>query len=70
MTAARKVTCDECFFRVNDLCAVSGDEPCPTYRPNHPDGLRPPRQMRIHFRDRRQSAWALPSAQQQAAMHA
>ena len=66
---ARKVTCDECFFRVNGLCAVSGDEPCTTFRPDRPEGLRPPRQLRFDFRQRTQSAWAFPSAQQQAALH-
>jgi hypothetical protein len=67
--AARKVTCDECFFRVHGLCAVSGDEPCTTFRPDRPEGLRPPRQLRFDFRQRTQSAWAFPSAQQQAALH-
>jgi hypothetical protein len=48
------------------------DEPCATYRPDHPDGLRPPRQLRFVFRQerRRQAAWAFPSAQEQAALHA
>ena len=67
-----KLSCDECFFRKNLLCALSCDEPCATFRPDHPDGLRPPTQMRFVFRQerRRQSAWAFPSAQEQAALHA
>lgn len=67
-----KVTCDDCFFRCNTLCALSLDEPCATFRPDHPDGLRPPRQMRFVFRQerRRQAAWAFPTAEEQAALHA
>ena len=69
---SRKVTCEECFFARNGLCALELDEPCATFRPDHPDGLRPPRQMRFVFRQerRRQAAWAFPSAQEQAALHA
>lgn len=66
-----KVTCEDCFFRRNDLCALAVDEPCATFRPDHPDGLRPPRQLRFTFRQERRtrSAWAFPSAQEQAALH-
>jgi hypothetical protein len=68
---APKVTCDDCFFRVHGLCALRGDEPCATFRPNGPDGLRPPRQLRFAFRqDRTRAAWAFPTAQEQAALHA
>lgn len=70
-SAARKVSCEECFFRCNMLCALNLDEPCPTYRPNSA-GLRPPQQLRIVFRQerRRQAAWAFPTAQEQAALYA
>ena len=37
-----QVTCEDCFFARNGLCALDLDEPCPTFRPDHPDGLRPP----------------------------
>ena len=68
----RKVSCEDCFFHRNTLCALSLDEPCATFRPDHPDGLRPPRQMRFVFRQerRRQAAWAFPTAEEQAALHA
>jgi hypothetical protein len=68
---SRKVTCEECYFSRNGLCALELSEPCATFRPDHPDGLRPPSQMRFVFRQerRRQSAWAFPSAQEQAALH-
>jgi hypothetical protein len=41
---ADAVTCDDCFFRRRNLCALDLDEPCPTFRPDTPDGLVPPRQ--------------------------
>jgi hypothetical protein len=69
---ARKASCDECFFRVNGLCALDRPEPCATFRPAGPDGLRPPRQLRFAFRQERRTnaAWAFPSADEQAALHA
>jgi len=69
--AVRKVSCEECFFHCNLLCALDVDEPCSTFRPNEAQ-LRPPQQMRFVFRQerRRQTAWAFPSAQEQAALHA
>jgi hypothetical protein len=68
----RKVTCEDCFFGKNGLCALQLDQPCATFRPNTPEGLRPPSQMRFVFRQerRRQAAWQFPDAQQQAALHA
>jgi hypothetical protein len=67
----RKVSCDECFFRVNLLCALELSEPCATFRP-HEAQLRPPTQLRFVFRQerRRRAAWAFPSAQEQASLHA
>lgn len=68
---ATKVSCEDCFFGQNLLCAVTDSGPCATYRPNHPDGLRPPKQMQFVFRqDRRlQVAWAFPTASEQQALH-
>ena len=65
-------TCDDCFFNKNRLCALELDEACPTFRPDSPEGLRPPQQLRFSFRQERrtQAAWAFPSAQEQAALHA
>jgi hypothetical protein len=67
-----KVSCEDCFFRQNLLCAVSSSGPCATYRPNHPEGLRPPSQLQFVFRQERrlQVAWAFPSASEQVALHA
>jgi hypothetical protein len=32
------------------LCALRLEESCPTFRPAHPDGLRPPQQLSFAFR--------------------
>ena len=29
---AMTYTCDDCFFRRADLCAIPGNSPCPTFR--------------------------------------
>ena len=66
-----KPRCEDCYFRAHMLCALNLDEPCATYRPDAPDGLRPPRQMRFAFRqDTARAAWTFPTAQDQAAIHA
>lgn len=66
-----KASCEECFFHKQMLCAVAGPVPCATFRPAHPEGLRPPSQMRFLFRQERQLqvAWAFPSANEQVALH-
>jgi len=68
---APKVSCEDCFFRVNLLCALDVQEPCATFRPSEAE-LRPPQQLRLVFRQERRTraAWAFPSAQEQAALHA
>lgn len=67
----KKVTCQDCFFGKNMLCALGLEEACPTFRPDSPEGLRPPRQMHFVFRQerRRQATWQFPTAQEQAALH-
>jgi len=69
--AAPKVSCENCFFRVNLLCALDVQEPCATFRPSEAE-LRPPAQLRLVFRQERRvrAAWSFPSAQEQAALHA
>ena len=68
--APAKVSCEQCFFRVNLLCALELNEPCATFRPNEAQ-LKPPQQLRFVFRQERRTraAWAFPSAQEQAALH-
>jgi hypothetical protein len=69
--APRKVSCEDCYFRCNLLCALDLPEPCGTFRPNEAQ-LRPPQQLRFVFRPERRTraAWAFPSAQEQDALHA
>ncbi|HEY4896885.1 MAG TPA: hypothetical protein VII01_12435 [Solirubrobacteraceae bacterium] len=69
--AAQKVSCEQCYFRVNRLCALELPEPCTTFRPSEAQ-LRPPQQLRFVFRPERRTraAWSFPSAQEQAALHA
>ena len=69
--AVPKVSCEDCYFRVNLLCALEVDEPCVTFRPAEAQ-LRPPPQLRFVFRQERRAraAWAFPSAQEQASLHA
>ena len=30
---SKRVTCEECFFHQNMLCALQDKRPCPTFRP-------------------------------------
>jgi hypothetical protein len=71
-TGVAKASCEGCYFHQNLLCAISETGPCATFRPAHPEGLRPPRQLRFVFRQERrlQVAWAFPSPSEQQALHA
>jgi hypothetical protein len=51
--SARKPRCEDCFFHQQMLCALEEKKPCPTFRPAHPDGLRPPSQLSFVFRHQR-----------------
>ena len=46
---APRVTCEDCYFRQNLLCALSLSGPCTTFRPAE-RGLRPERQLAFVFR--------------------
>jgi hypothetical protein len=69
--AGSKVSCEDCFFQQNMLCAVTQAGACATFRPNRPGGLRPPSQMSFRFRQARRMhvAWAFPSPADQLALH-
>ena len=71
-SAKLKVSCEDCFFHANLLCSLSAAGPCSTFRPNRPEGLCPPEQLRFVFRQERRTraAWAFPTAEEQAALHA
>jgi hypothetical protein len=60
---AKRVTCNDCYFHKNMLCALKLQEPCPTYRPAERD-LAPERQLAFVFRtERTRSAYAFPAPQ-------
>ena len=57
---AKRVTCEDCFFHRNDLCALNLGKPCTTFRP-HDRGLAPERQLAFVFRaERTTAAYAFP----------
>jgi hypothetical protein len=57
---AKRVSCEDCYFHKNMLCALARQEPCPTYRPAE-RGLAPERQLKFVFRtERTRSAYAFP----------
>ena len=59
---AKRVSCEDCYFHKNMLCALKLQEPCPTYRPAD-RGLAPERQLAFVFRtERTRSAYAFPQA--------
>ena len=41
------ITCDDCYFRRELLCALRLPEPCPTFRPASRRGLAPPLQAQL-----------------------
>ena len=58
---AKRVTCEECFFHQNMLCALNLGKPCTTFRPAD-RGLAPERQLAFVFRaERTRAAYAFPS---------
>ncbi len=61
--AARKakcVTCEQCWFYQQMLCALELDKPCPTFRPAE-RGLEPERQLAFVFRtERTRAVYAFP----------
>ena len=57
---SKRVSCEECFFRQNSLCALDLDKPCTTFRPAE-RGLVPERQLAFVFRTERvTAAYAFP----------
>lgn len=59
---AKRVTCEDCYFRKNMLCALKLAGPCTTFRPAD-RGLKPQRQLAFAFRTpRTHSAYAFPPA--------
>ncbi len=70
MSKTKRVSCEDCYFRRNMLCALDLEEPCPTFRPAE-RGLAPERQLSFVFRTARtRSAYAFPPAQERVAASA
>ena len=44
MAKRTRATCNDCYFRCAGLCALPGDEPCPTFRAERRGSLSPPPQ--------------------------
>jgi hypothetical protein len=40
-------TCADCYFRRAGLCALPGEDPCPTFRQARGDVLTAPRQPQL-----------------------
>jgi hypothetical protein len=56
----KRVTCQDCFFHQNMLCALRLGEPCATFRPAERN-LAPERQLAFVFRtERTHAAYAFP----------
>jgi hypothetical protein len=47
MSKKSRITCNDCFFRQAGLCALPGDEVCPTFRIHRAGSLEPPRQPQL-----------------------
>ena len=59
---ATRVSCNDCYFHKNMLCALKLQEPCPTFRPAERN-LEPERQLAFVFRtERTRAAYAFPQA--------
>ena len=60
---AKCVSCKDCYFGANGLCALNLDSPCPTFRPVE-RGLKPERQLAFVFRaERTHAVYAFPQPQ-------
>jgi hypothetical protein len=56
----KRVSCEDCFFHQNHLCALDLSEPCSTFRPAERN-LAPERQLAFVFRTERiTAAYAFP----------
>jgi len=47
MSKKSVATCADCYFRRAGLCALPGDDPCPTFRQARTGPLTPPRQPQL-----------------------
>jgi hypothetical protein len=62
-TKTKRISCEECFFHQNHLCALNLGAPCSTFRPAERN-LAPERQLAFVFRTERvTAAYAFPQPQ-------
>jgi len=47
MSKKKRVTCNDCYFRTAGLCALPGEDVCPTFRMQKTGSLEPPEQPRL-----------------------
>jgi hypothetical protein len=47
MSKKNRTTCNDCYFRQAGLCALPGEEVCPTFRLRRMGMLEPPRQPQL-----------------------
>jgi len=47
LSKKNKATCNDCYFRCAGLCALPGEDVCPTFRLQTTVGLIPPQQPRL-----------------------
>jgi hypothetical protein len=47
MSKRNEATCSDCYFRRAGLCALPGEETCPTFRAFAKGALKPPPQPRL-----------------------
>jgi hypothetical protein len=47
MSKGSAPTCADCYFRRAGLCALPGDDPCPTFRQARGHGPTAPRQPQL-----------------------
>jgi hypothetical protein len=59
----KRVSCEDCYFKRNGLCALNLDKPCATYRCAE-RGLKPEQQLAFVFRtERTRAVYAVPQPQ-------
>jgi hypothetical protein len=47
MSNKKCITCNDCYFRRAGLCALPGNEVCPTFRLYAAGSMAPPRQAQL-----------------------